>query len=121
MARNLTRKMDEIEQLSMDGLKGQAKLGLKNFEKHWGKLHTDSDMVCYLAGEHERECYNACQQIARRYYQALEEIEEPNEQQISSKNMEMAPLKLEPLKIPTFKGSCEKLADIQRFIRMCNN
>lgn len=110
MAKNLSRKMDEIEQLAMNGLKNQARFGLKDFEKHWDKLYSDLNMVCTLAGEHDNECYKAYQQIAQRYYQALEETTEPVNENMDKRNInaiQATHVKLEPLKIPKFRRTYE--------------
>lgn len=100
MGKILSRKLDEIERLAMEGLKTRAKMMLKDMEETWKKF---SDFTFISTDEY----YEVYKQVAGRYYRALEEIWYSNEQDNNRESIDVAPLELEPLKIPTFNGTYE--------------
>lgn len=106
----LTLKLNEIEQLAMHGLKTRAKIILTDIEEVWKKFHSEMEGLCSVTSEYEKDYYETYQQVANRYYQALEEMAEPvnkNANQNAVHVVENTQVKLEPLKIPKFRGTYE--------------
>lgn len=110
LVRVLSRKLDEIEQLTSVGMKTRAKIILKDIEKYWEKISMDLDLICPLPSDHGSEYNMAYQQIAQRYYQAIEDVGESTSQNMNTKisdTNQTTQVKLEPLKIPKFRGTYE--------------
>lgn len=110
LGKNLARKIDEIEELAMNGLKVRARIILRDMKIEWKKFNEELASICSIAGEDENTYYKAYQQVARKYYQALEEIGEEPTNRTEHRNLQTIDpiqLKLTPLKIPKFHGTYE--------------
>lgn len=105
--KNLLRRLDEMERLAKDGLKIRAKLMFKDIKYSWEKMDMDLNEVCMLAGVEEEKYFESYQRVAGRYFQAIEEMKSDNQSLRQENTIIMTPLKLEPLKIPTFNGTYE--------------
>lgn len=104
---NFSQKVDRIKVHAENDRAALAKMMLKSCGRIWDKLSYELKEVCELAGEREQEYYDRFDRVEERYYQALIEIGEPNEQNQRRNGIEVASLELEPLKIPKFHGTYE--------------
>lgn len=57
LEKNISRKLNEIESLAMDGLKIRARIVLNDLSNDWKKINEELDKVCMLTGEHEQKYY----------------------------------------------------------------
>lgn len=106
----LMRKIDEIEKLSKTGLKTRARIILNDIEKIWNNFHAEMEKVCSASDDYEDDYYETYQHVANRYYQVLEEVGEPlnkNPHRQLPERHENTQVKVEPLKIPKFRGTYE--------------
>lgn len=105
----LTLKIKEIEQLAKNGDVKTAKIMMNDLEKNWNNFNQEFESVCKVTGEYEKIYCDVYQQIAQRYFQTVKNFGEPINKitQKAFNANEISQLKLEPLKIPKFKGTYE--------------
>lgn len=110
LGKNLARKIDEIEDLAKNGMKKRAQIALRDINSEWKTFNEELGSTCSIAGKNEKTYYEAYQQVARKYYQALEEIGEEQLNRPGQRHgqpFDPVQIKLQPLKIPKFNGTYE--------------
>lgn len=112
MKKILSSRMDIVERLLKQDLKSGARFALNDIKNDWKNFEEKFGAVLMLTDENQEEYCNLFQHVSNRYYQALEEIGEQSGQ-IMNKQITLAPIKLEPLKIPTFDGTYENWPSFQ--------
>lgn len=102
--KRLSFQMDQVEKFVTDGLESRARIVLREIEEVWTNFYNELGAVLSLPGENEKQYCALFERIADRYYQAQDEIGKQSGQCINQQ-ITMAPIKLKPLKIPTFDGT----------------